>query len=91
MDPATLKLRVQNLIEQITFEGYDYTRRGTFEKHKLIIATMLCLRINKRKKMITEAEESALIKKEIPLEIDNQPSSLMFMSETVWSAVIGLS
>jgi dynein heavy chain len=54
MDPATLKLRVTNLIEQITFEGYDYTRRGTFEKHKLIIATMLCLRINKRKKLIND-------------------------------------
>jgi dynein heavy chain len=91
MDPATLKLRVTNLIEQITFEGYDYTRRGTFEKHKLIIATMLCLRINKRKKLINDSEESALIKKEMPLEVENQPSSLMFMSELVWAAVCGLS
>jgi hypothetical protein len=52
---------------------------------------MLTLRINKRKKLITEAEESALIKKEMPLEPDNQPSSLMFMSESVWNAVCGLS
>jgi len=64
------------LIEEITYQGYDYTMRGTFEKHKLIIATMLTLRINKRKKMITEEEEQALIKKEVPMEYDAQPPNL---------------
>lgn len=91
LTPRTLKKRVNNLIEEITFQAYDYTRRGTFEKHKLIIATMLTLRINKRRKLITEEEEEALIKKEMPLDPDSQPSNLAsFMSESVWHAVQGL-
>jgi len=76
LTPRTLKKRVTKLIEEISFQGFDYTRRGTFEKHKLIIATMLTLRINKRKKLITEEEEQALIKKEVPMDADPQPANL---------------
>jgi len=37
---------------------------------------MLTLRINKRKKLITEEEEQALIKKEVPMDADPQPANL---------------
>ena len=87
MTPRTLKKRVGALIEQITYEAFDYVRRGTFEKHKLIISTMLTLRINLRKKLILEDEVAALIKKEIVLEGDAQPNGLMFMAESVWASV----
>lgn len=91
LSPRTLKKRVIGLIDEITYQSFDYTRRGTFEKHKLIIATMLTLRINKRKKLITEEEEQALIKKELPMEPDPQPSNLQqFMAEPVWHAIQGL-
>jgi dynein heavy chain len=52
MTPRTLKLRVDELINSITYEGFNYVRRGTFERHKLIIATMICFRINIRKGLI---------------------------------------
>ena len=52
MTPRTLKSRVNELINSITYEGYNYVRRGTFERHKLIIAPMLCFRINIRKGLI---------------------------------------
>ena len=91
MTPRTLKIRVMSLIDQITFEAFDYTRRGTFEKHKLIISTMLTLRINLRKKLILEEEVAALIKKDIPIDYDPQPNTLVsWMAETVWAAVQGL-
>lgn len=91
MTPRTLKVRVMALIDQITFEAFDYTRRGTFEKHKLIISTMLTLRINLRKKLILEEEVAALIKKDIPIDYDPQPNTLAsWMAETVWAAVQGL-
>lgn len=52
---------------------------------------MLTLRINKRKKLITEEEEQALIKKEVPLECDPQPNNLaQFMAQSVWDSVQGL-
>ena len=52
MTPRTLAKRVVMILESITFEGFSYTRRGTFEAHKLVLATMLTLRINVRKGLI---------------------------------------
>lgn len=71
MTPRTLNKRVEALTESITFEAFNYTRRGLFEKHKLLVATMLCLRILVRKKKIDESEVMALIKKEVALEVPN--------------------
>ena len=56
------------LVESITFEGFSYARRGTFEIHKLILVTMLTLRVNLRKGLIQENEMNALIKKEVVIE-----------------------
>jgi len=90
MTPRTLHARVTELIESITYQAFNYIRRGTFERHKLIIATMLCFRINIRKKLIDEKEVNALIKKEVALDAPNQPESLKFIMESSWGAVKGL-
>lgn len=90
MTPRTLNKRVEALTESITFEGFNYTRRGLFEKHKLLVATMLCLRILVRKKKIEEAEVMALVKKEVALDLPNQIESLKFIPESAWAAVKGL-
>jgi dynein heavy chain len=63
-----LQKRVEALTDSITYEGFNYTRRGLFEKHKLLVATVLCFRILVRKKKIDEIEVNALIKKEVALE-----------------------
>ena len=90
MTPRTLGVRVGELIESITYQGFNYIRRGTFERHKLIIATMLCFKINIRNNLIAAKECDALIKKEIALEAGNQPESLKFIMESAWPAVKGL-
>merc|ERR1719163_1072657 len=69
MTPRTLKKRVEAITESITYQGYNYTRRGTFEKHKLLIATMLCLRIQVRKGVLAQDEVDALINKEPALDV----------------------
>ena len=51
---------------------------------------MLWLRILVRNKKINQAEANVLIKKEIPFEPRAQPESMKFMSESVWTAVLGL-
>jgi dynein heavy chain len=71
MTPRTLSARVGELIESITYQGFNYIRRGTFERHKLIIATMLCFKINVRKNLIVQKEVDALIKKEVSLDAGN--------------------
>lgn len=90
MTPRTLNKRVEALTESITYESFNYTRRGLFERHKLLVATMLCLRILVRKKKIEEIEVMALIKKEVALEVPHQAESLKFIPESAWAAVKGL-
>jgi len=90
LTPRSLNKRVEALIDSITFEGFNYTRRGLLERHKLLVATMLCLRILIRKKKIDEVEVGALIKKEVAIDVPNQAESLKFIPESVWPAIKGL-
>jgi len=91
MTPRALAKRVEMILESITFEGFSYTRRGTFEAHKLVLSTMLTLRINVRKGIIKEDEVASLIKKEVSLDPPPLPDSLgKWMNETVWPSVYGL-
>jgi len=43
-----LKLRVAQLVESISQVSFHFTRRGLFEKHKLIVSSMLTFRILQR-------------------------------------------
>lgn len=90
MTPKTLNKRVDDLTESITFSAFNYTRRGTFETHKLIIATMLTFRILVRHGKVKLDEVNALVKKEVALEPPHQAESLKFIPETTWAAVKGL-
>ena len=90
MTPRSLAKRVDALIDSITLQGFNYTRRGLLERHKLLVATMLCLRIMIRKKKIDEVEVGALIKKEVAIDVPNQSESLKFLPESIWPAIKGL-
>jgi len=91
LTPRSLAKRVEMILESITFEAFSYTRRGTFEAHKLVLSTMLCLRINVRKGLIDSEEVVALIKKEVELEPPQIPDNLgKFIPETIWPGVVGL-
>ena len=58
--------------------------------HKLILMTMLTLRVNLRKGLIEENEMNALIKKEVVLENapDQKESLKQFIPEAQWPAVV---
>ena len=90
MTPRTLKVRVEKLTESITFECFNYVRAGALDRHKLIIATMLCFRICVRKNIISAKEVESLIKKEVSMDEKHQSESLKFIPETSWGAVRGL-
>ena len=91
MTPRTLAKRVEMILDSITFEGFSYTRRGTFEDHKIVVATMLTLRINVRKGLIKQEEVNALVKKEVALEPTPMSEQLAkFIPEAIWPAIIGL-
>jgi len=90
LTPRSLKKRVEALTDSITYEGFNYVRRGLLERHKLLVATMLCLRILVRKKIIDEGEVAALISKEVALEVPHQSEGLKFIPEGIWAALKGL-
>jgi len=90
MTPRTLEKRVNALTESITYQGFNYTRRGTLEADKMILATMLCFRIGVRHARIDAREVESLVRKEVALEPPHQPDSLKFIPESAWAAVKGL-
>lgn len=61
LDPKALKQRVEDLVEKITIVSFDYIRRGTLEKHKIIIAALLCFRILAQQEAIPQAKVDQLI------------------------------
>jgi dynein heavy chain len=48
IDLDALQTRLNFLVDRITFNVFGYARRGLLEKHKLIVATMLMLRVKQR-------------------------------------------
>ncbi len=90
MTPRTLKGRVERLVDSITFQAFNFTRRGLFERHKLLVATMLCLRVLVRKGICNQDEVNHLIQKRVALDPPQQPDSLKFIPEPLWPACKGL-
>lgn len=44
-----LELRIGELVESITSTSWDYLRRGLFDKHKVVVISILCFRIKVKK------------------------------------------
>jgi len=53
MSPRSLKKRVDNLIETLTYVAFNYARRGLLEAHKLIVSSLLTLRIMIRSEVLS--------------------------------------
>ena len=87
---SSTKKRVEALSENICFQAFSSTRRGLFEKHRLLFATMLCLRVIERRGDVSQQEVSAFVRRQVSLSAKAQPEALRFMTESVWTAVCGL-
>ena len=85
ISPRQLKQRVGELTESITFESFLYTRRGLFEIHKLLVATMLCFRVMVKEGEVDESEVSHLIQGKPSSEVGHQPENLKFLGEATWA------
>eukprot|EP00698_Gefionella_okellyi_P011837 TRINITY_DN3147_c0_g1_i1.p1 TRINITY_DN3147_c0_g1~~TRINITY_DN3147_c0_g1_i1.p1 ORF type:complete len:4003 (-),score=857.71 TRINITY_DN3147_c0_g1_i1:159-12167(-) len=60
VDPKLLE-RISGLVDSITYCVYQYTRRGLFEKHKLIFASQLAFKILTKSGKLDDAELAYLI------------------------------
>lgn len=91
MSPRSLNTRVADLIESLTYTAYGYTRRGLFERHKLIVATMLTFRILLRSEKLNPVEIDHLIIGKVEANPTPIPDSLKsFLNDNVWAGCMGL-
>jgi len=89
--PRTLAKRVDQIIDSLTLTSFKYCRRGLFEKHKIIVSTMLALRILIRQGKLDEAEVNHLILGKTDAKAPPTPDVLKnFLSEVVWQNVKAL-
>lgn len=87
MSPKSLKKRIDQLIQSLTYTAYQYTRRGLFERHKLITATMLTLRVLLRAEQLNPDEVDHLIIGKIDINPSPMPDVLKsFITEPIWAA-----
>lgn len=78
---------MKELIESITYTSFTYTRRGLFERHKVIVTAMLTLRILVRNGVLKEPEVNHLIMG----KVDPNPGSMpeitrSYLNESNWAS-----
>ncbi|CAF2793398.1 unnamed protein product [Rotaria sp. Silwood2] len=82
------RIRIDNLIDAITFASYSYIVRGLFEEHKLIFTIQLLLQILTEKGEIDMVELDLLLRN--PQET-HAGSPVEFLNEKAWGSVKALS
>lgn len=88
MSPEDLERRLVALTECATFTVFDFTRRGLFDRDKLIITSLLTFTILLRSKMIDVVEHTALVegkKNPTPQPAPNDLSR--WIAEGQWGAL----
>lgn len=83
-----LRVRIENLIDAITFASYSYIIRGLFEEHKLIFTVQLLLQILTEKREIDMLELDLLLRN--PQEI-HSGSPIEFLNDKAWGSIKALS
>lgn len=92
LTPEQLEARIQVLLDTCTYTVYNYTRRGLFDRDKLIVLTLLTFSIQLRMGTIDPAEYEALCKgarSPAPPPITDDLSR--WMTEGQWAAVDALA
>merc|ERR1719446_890187 len=59
--PEELQKRLDYLLENITFQVFAFARRGLFDRHKLILATQLTLKVLSREGKLKQSEVEFLV------------------------------
>ena len=90
--PEELQKRLDYLLENITYQVFNFSRRGLFDRHKLILATQLCLKVLSRDGKLKESEVAFLLTG--PRAGANSPplttQVATYLSEAQWSGVHAL-
>ncbi|XP_004857611.1 dynein heavy chain 9, axonemal isoform X1 [Heterocephalus glaber] len=84
----SLRERVTNLIDSITFSVYQFTARGLFERDKLTYLAQLTFQILLMNQEVNAAELDFLLRSPVQT---GTPSPVEFLSHQAWGAIKALS
>ena len=77
--------RVCKLTDSVTLCSFLYVRRGLFEDHKVIFATMLCLKILQKTGQLKEEEVQHLVQGRILNNAPSRPEKVKkYLTEQIW-------
>ena len=83
--------RVQNIIDQLTKDIYDYTCTGIFEKHKLMYSIQMCALIMKGADNMHRASLDFFLKGDVSLEAVSQENPAEWIPNRGWKDLVKLN
>ncbi|CAG9821168.1 unnamed protein product [Phaedon cochleariae] len=90
--PHTLLIRrLQNIINMLTKNVYDYGCTGIFEKHKLLYSFQMTAKLEQNERRISQAELDFFIKGSVSLEKSTRECPAKWMTAQGWENIMKLS
>ena len=83
-----LEQRVKLLIDTTSYEIFQYVAQGLFERHKLIVATQLCIAILRQSGRLQADKLEFLLKGPRAQGVENPLKE--FVTDAVWACVMSL-
>ena len=90
--PEQLNARLEKLLEDITYQVFNFARRGLFDRHKLILSSQLTLKVLRKAGKLPDSEVAYLLSgprsgSGVPA-MSNQVA--YFLGEAQWAAMHAL-
>eukprot|EP00879_Flechtneria_rotunda_P029616 GHRR01032042.1.p1 GENE.GHRR01032042.1~~GHRR01032042.1.p1 ORF type:complete len:1612 (+),score=608.41 GHRR01032042.1:122-4837(+) len=87
-EEVDLERRVELLVETTCYVIFNYVAQGLFERHKLIVATQLCMAVLRSKGELQRDKFEFLLRGPKEMGVDNPLTE--WVSESVWGSVQAL-
>ena len=92
LNPVQGKKRVEDIESYLTYEVFEYVNRGLFSAHKISFLLMICFKVMKENKELTENDVGLFLKVGSSIDKkDKQRPNLKWITEATWANIIGLS
>ncbi|XP_053669700.1 dynein axonemal heavy chain 10 [Anopheles nili] len=85
-----LSKRLNNIINTLTRNVYEYGCIGIFEKHKLLYSFQITIKLEQNKGNLSQAEVDFFIKGKVSLEKSDRPCPVTWISEKGWQDIVML-
>ncbi|XP_069353306.1 dynein axonemal heavy chain 10 isoform X2 [Eulemur rufifrons] len=88
---SILMKRLKNIMDTLTFNIYNYGCTGLFEKHKLLFAFNMTIKIEQAEGRVPQEELDFFLKGNISLEKSKRKKPCAWLSDQGWEDIILLS